>query len=649
MQASSRVFRSVAASVALVVASGGCEQTATAPPAVASVRVDPARDTIRVGESVQLQAEAIDADGRTVASPLVSWSSSAPELASVDSQGVVTGRAPGVARIAATVQGVDGSAEITVEERPAVSCTPGSGRPLEVGQAIQLSGAETETICFAAGDARAEYVAIPFNASETGGATVAIDVTGGGIVGVTGPPNPARVAGDRVLAESESAAAVVGGAASWERRFREREIRELEPLIPRARTAMRRLQADRIAADVPSVGSLMRLNVSTSCSREEIQTGRVEYVSDRAIIVSDTANPSGGFTEADYRDVGERFDTLVYVVDVENFGEPTDLDDNQRVIIFYTRAVNELTPADADFVIGGFFWAGDLFPESECGSSNVAEIFYMLAPDPLGKVNGNQRSVEMVKRQTVGTTTHEFQHLINAARRIYVNDADALEEVWLNEGLSHIAEELLFYHVSGLAPRMNLSLDDLRASQRILDAVNFYQVSNLRRYRSYLVHPDTVSLMGVDQLPTRGAIWAFLRYAADRVNASDPTFFHALVNATLTGLANLAHVLPAPPIDWMQDWTVAVYADDAVPGVQTEYVQPSWDFRSVVPALDPDERFPLRVTELKDESEVRFRVLAGGAAFLRFGVAAGGAATLDARVGGITPPSNVRISVMRTK
>jgi len=74
--------------------------------------------------------------------------------------------------------------------------------------------------------------------------------------------------------------------------------------------------------------------------------GRVVAKSARAIVVADTGNPAGGFTDADYRGIAATFDTLVYPVDVRHFGEPTDLDNNGRSIIFYTRAVNELTPAN---------------------------------------------------------------------------------------------------------------------------------------------------------------------------------------------------------------------------------------------------------------------------------------------------------------
>jgi hypothetical protein len=69
-------------------------------------------------------------------------------------------------------------------------------------------------------------------------------------------------------------------------------------------------------------------------------------------VVADTLNPAGGFTSEEYRDFGTRFDQLVYPLAVQTFGEPSDLDGNQRVIIFFTRAVNDLTRPGDGFYVG---------------------------------------------------------------------------------------------------------------------------------------------------------------------------------------------------------------------------------------------------------------------------------------------------------
>ena len=72
----------------------------------------------------------------------------------------------------------------------------------------------------------------------------------------------------------------------------------------------------------------------------------------------------------------------------------------------------------------------------------------MLVPDPTGAVNSNVRTVSFVRGNTTGTLGHEFQHMINGLRRAYVTGASFFETGFLNEGLSHIAEELMFYRTS---------------------------------------------------------------------------------------------------------------------------------------------------------------------------------------------------------
>jgi hypothetical protein len=398
---------------------------------------------------------------------------------------------------------------------------------------------------------------------------------------------------------------------------------------------------------VSAVGDLVSLNASIqACQAPNNRTGRVVAVSQRAVIVEDVANPAGGFSAQEYQHVAATFDTLIYPVDTRNFGEPTDIDANGRVVIFYTRAVNELTEPNSNSFVGGFFFGRDLLPRSTCATSNFAEIFYLLSPDPTGAVNGNARSREFVLRSTLGTVAHEFQHLINSSRRIYVNNATVMEEVWLNEGLSHIAEELQFYAVTPLEPRQNIDVNTIRSSEQIRQAFNTYQIANFGRFITFLENPDTTSLMGPDQLSTRGAAWAFLRYAADQEPSSDRDFFFSLVNSRTAGVANLNQALEADALDLMQSWTVSVYTDDAVPSAAPLYMQPSWNFRSVIGALASG--YPLKVNTL-GAGQTTFDLRPGGAAYVRFGVAPGEQAVITTTAAGAAPPERLRASLVRIR
>ncbi len=89
------------------------------PPQVATVEVVPGQATIAVTETIALTATARDADGDVLTGRPVSWSTGDGGVASVTSAGVVTGMsAGGPVTITATIEGVGGTASITVEPVP---------------------------------------------------------------------------------------------------------------------------------------------------------------------------------------------------------------------------------------------------------------------------------------------------------------------------------------------------------------------------------------------------------------------------------------------------------------------------------------------------------------------------------------------------
>jgi hypothetical protein len=346
-------------------------------------------------------------------------------------------------------------------------------------------------------------------------------------------------------------------------------------------------------------------------------------------VVADSSNPANGFSSFDYESFAQQFDLLVSPVDTATFGSPTDLDGNGKVVIFFTRAVNEETAPGASSYVAGYFWPGDLFPRGSCAQSNEGEIFYMLVPDPQGVVNGNRFPVSFVRGNTVGAIGHELQHLINSGRRMYVNGAADFEKVWLDEGLSHIAEELIFYRASGVAARQNIDYERLVSTTTIRDAVNTYQLSNILRFVAYLRDPAGSPLTAGDDLGTRGAVWSFLRYAADRKDGDDRALFHALANSTSTGMTNLEEALGASPLEWMRDWTVSVFTDDSGLAVESRYTQPSWNFRSAVPPVN-NGVFPLRVLHLGPGATTRLTLSGASAAFVGLTAAPGKVARVTA-------------------
>lgn len=376
-----------------------------------------------------------------------------------------------------------------------------------------------------------------------------------------------------------------------------------------------------------------------ACSDPDMRQGRVVAIGEHSIVVADTKNPAGGFTDREYQEFADLFDDLIHPTVAGYFGKPEDIDGNGRVIIFFTRAVNEMTPPGSNSYVGGFFFSRDLFPTkgvNGCATSNEAEMFYMLVPDPNGEVNGNVRTKEFVARVTPGVIAHEFQHLINASRRIFVNGASSYEEVWLNEGLSHIAEELVFYRVTGLVPEQNLDLDQIRRSNATVDAFNEYVLSNFGRLGEFYRDPKGSTGYAGDRdvdLATRGAAWSFLRYAADRSNLTENRIWNDLSNATLTGFANLQKVLGTDPMSWYRDWIVAALVDDAVL-TNPLYQLRSWDYRSFTSAVSLPLPTPHIIT---NGSTATLSIRGGGADYVRFAVPSGGLGELHVTPAGVTP------------
>jgi glucose/arabinose dehydrogenase len=111
---------------------GGGDLQDNNPPAVAQVTVEAPASTVAVGDSVQLQAVALDADGNALEDRTVEWASANTDVATVSATGLVTGRSAGEARISATVEAVSGTLAITVsstEPPPVPPPPPGTGTP----------------------------------------------------------------------------------------------------------------------------------------------------------------------------------------------------------------------------------------------------------------------------------------------------------------------------------------------------------------------------------------------------------------------------------------------------------------------------------------------------------------------------------------
>ncbi|HTK49801.1 MAG TPA: Ig-like domain-containing protein [Gemmatimonadaceae bacterium] len=659
---------------------------ATTPGPAATIEVTPGSLRFRkVGDSFLLTSLVKDQYANPIVASLA-YTVADPSLVSVDGAGRVTALRAGDTT---TIEVLADARADTVAVRvlaPGESPCTGLAAPttLAVGGAFTATGA---TACIGADpSAPTEYTVVAYNASPDGSSGTFATVIASG---VDPAPSAARLPARSLLASRTvlPPPSPLGTLAPVLRRDDDFHLRLLEDsrALRRLFGAARTTRADRLArraspgggftpsasySAIPSsaqVGDRVQLNVSDeSCTGAIMHGFRVVAIGAGVVVLADTLNPADGFTSADYQRFADRFDAVVYPVDVGSFGAPSDLDGNGKVAVLFTEHVNEMTPANATSYIGGFFHPRDLFPRSPtngldgCPTSNQGEMFYMLVPDPTGTINGNRRSIAFVDTTTVSVLAHEFQHLINAGRRLYVNTgAQDFEETWLNEGLSHVAEELLYFRESGMQPRQNYGDQEIRADPSKYAIWKADASSNFARLLEYIQGPANASPLDPDDaLATRGATWAFLRYAVDRLFPTDDDVWARFDDSIDTGLLTLQRALLTDGRPILADFAVANYVDDLGISSDPRFVHRTWNYRSIFSntfgtrsggVFTPLGYYPLPTSGLADDVSSSVFVRGGSATYFRMTVPAGGDVLLSFAPNQNAPDPSLSFTVVRTR
>jgi hypothetical protein len=388
------------------------------------------------------------------------------------------------------------------------------------------------------------------------------------------------------------------GQSAWDTRLRDLEA----PILPQIRA---RAAAPAISLfEVPAVGDTM--DFAFSCITQDDfpnaptdVTGIVRQVSARAVVVEDTT-VIGAFSDADYALIAANFDNPIYDTDVTYFGAPGDIDQNGgRVVLLYSGGVNKLSDSYAQGFIAGFTCPLDLgFP-----GGNDAEMFYLMVPDPGGDLTSAPAdgiSKEEVLRFTDNTVAHEFQHLINAQ-----TGNGGAQDIWINEGLSHLAEEVVGHAINGVDPGTNLGPDELLATPEEVDIFNTWYLNNWYNLAQYLQAPsDTAALLNAEDprdsntFRMRGSAWMFLRYVLDRTEngtAGESTKTQALIqSAALDSRDAVTNVFGTDFNRLATDWAGMLVIEDR-DDVQADPVLElsSYQMRAIYDDPHLGGRFPL--------------------------------------------------------
>jgi hypothetical protein len=316
-------------------------------------------------------------------------------------------------------------------------------------------------------------------------------------------------------------------------------------------------------------------------------TGEVRYAGTRAVIYEDVDTPADGLSQHDFDQLGALFDLDLYDVATRAFGSESDIDRNGRVLILMTPVVNGLTEESdcSDSFITGFFFPLDIDPQFQKDSrSNQAEIFYSIVPDPQGTVTCDH-SVDRVKRVVPVTFAHELQHMINFHQHVIIRAGNS-EQTWLNEAMSHMAEELAALHFEALGESERFTAFALG------DLLNaFLYLSDTEAH-----YPLYTS--GTGTLEERGASWLLLRWVSDQLGEG---VLRRLSETSLVGAENLAAATGESLDGLLADWFLANYVSDHpnLSSVPDRLRYSTWDFRSTyadLHAQDPslfDRPFPV--------------------------------------------------------
>jgi hypothetical protein len=527
----------------------------------------------------------------------------------------------------------DVSVQVFVSGLPSVptshAMTPASFVNVQVGEMLRVE--DPNDFCFqlAASGTAEEYLVGVQAVGETMDRLTAIAVTGTKDPAAPAPPAmlPSLFAVPQL--GSDPLSRETARTRRWAaHRQAEAELRAMErrllPTPPRGRVM-------RVAGSGPyrvpptvTVGDTLPFKVpdldsDDFCDNFFDITTVVRVVGTKGIWLEDVANPTPGYSVADFQSLSDQLDDPIYDKDVEFFGAPSDLDANSRIVVVVSERVNERGTTL------GFVVSSDLFPNAAqptgCPSSNEAEVYYAKAPDPTGSAcpGCTEYPVDQAIVDAPFLIAHEFAHIIQFGRRIAAAATD-FQSRWELEGQATFAEEVVGYAYEGRSSGQdyglsvafdvpNLSTVDWYASG-FIDLAVYFGWQGFDSKTAAAPHECTWVGRASDGpigpcLESRnpyGTPWTLLRWLSDHLGGTFPGgeagVQRALIDGDIAGFANAEAELGVDMNEVLAKWAAMLYLDGR-PGFvpfDPELVLPSWNLYDVYHAVVsiPGGTFQLR-------------------------------------------------------
>ena len=513
--------------------------------------------------------------------------------------------------------------------------------PVAAGSCIELPAAS-------AAGAEHLYVALSAAGQETN-----TGITGGYVLAGGAPGDlTASVASPLSGAVADLPGASAFQAPSTAAEFHDRLRRRERSLVQSSGAAFSANLAAPAASRIPPApGSQRTFKVcsSTDCTGFVNVTATALHVGRKAAVYLDNSVPSGGYGQADIDSVGNLFDDYLYPIDTTAFGRESDLDGNGVVVVLLSDQVNKLSGAcnSAGSVILGYFFGLDLLP-SQSGS-NAGEIFYGLVPDPGSSSCTISKSY--AKTHIGPTFIHEFQHMISYNQHALVRGGLS-EDVWLNEGLSHFAEEL----GARLIPDVFCTDDS-----GVHSCFSQFAQGDIQNGYRYLRDVEATPLIETSQstgaLAERGANWLFVRWVTDQFTTDTlgTVFTRKLVATSALGSANVSQATGVPFPTLVSQWQLANYLDN-LPGflpADPRLQYRTWDLRATYATLNQqlpatfNRLYPLVPDSTRTGAYRRTGVLRDGSGRHLLVIQAASAAAVDLRLADSTGASLSTTAVPR--
>ena len=579
---------------------------------------------------------------------------------------------------ATTISVSVGSATTTRQHRFATAAQ----RTLSPGESVMLldlAGARCNELPQTGG----RYFISVFNTSEIPSAQTTVQLRGAAGSGSqtlipSAPITPlvrrAGIAGEMLGAPEARASLAVHGSMLDANRAIVRRLGSALPHLARRAAALSARSTPagsgpslRPSLALGTVGDIVAMRVwrraGGSCDEYDEISTRTVYIGTRAIIREDVAAPLAGTMDDYLRAIGREFDESMFPLLTQNFGNPlaldAQLDDNQRIVMVFTKRVN-------DDGLAGFVVSCDFYPRSVSPSSNVGETFYAFVPtDPSAGYPSGLMTKDKWRRQVRATLIHEAKHITSFAEHLS-READ-FEESWLEEATAMHAEELWSRASYGSVWKGNTNYRssiycDVRQTTAECADRPYVMMNHFSLLYDYLESVETLTPLGRmtgGDYSFYGSGWAFVRWVIDQYAASDAAFLKPLTQeGTLSGVANITARTGRPFAELLGEWSLAMAVDDYpnLPVSRPQLTFPSWQTRDIFLALNRDfPGFPRSVplaTRLVQFGAfgTDVTVLGGTVAIFELYGTQTSTQILELRTSaGGPPPANIRIAIVRVQ